>query len=477
MATQDSGFQAMVIVDGGEPRAIYHSTHLTFGPTFSADGAIAVVASSERSGTLDYHLLAFDVASGKQIGELWDGAGTSVQPGPFSPLAGDDRMLATSSRSGYDRPLLWHPRDGDRQDLALDTIPGTVTPWDWSLDGKRVLLNQLEQATYQLMLYDVNSGEIVKLVHPSGVLGSGQFTAEGEIHTVWQDATHPPCLIALDGNDGTLLRTVLQAGSVPAGRDRRQFRFTSENGDPIQGWLSVPNGCGPFPTILHTHGGPTSVRTDTFMPAEQAWLDHGFAFASINYHGSVTFGQDFKKSIWGNLGDLEVQDMAAAYHWLVDQDIALPDAVFLTGGSYGGYLTLQAIGRRPELWSGGMAAVAIADWKLMYEDQAETLRGYQRGLFGGTPDETPEATASGSPINYAEQIAAPILVIQGSNDTRCPARQMVSYQKKLEALGKPITVHWFDAGHGSRAQEQQIEHQELMMQFVYAVLEKSRAQD
>jgi dipeptidyl aminopeptidase/acylaminoacyl peptidase len=207
-----------------------------------------------------------------------------------------------------------------------------------------------------------------------------------------------------------------------------------------------------------------------YFPTAQAWLDHGFAFCSVNYHGSVTFGKKFEKSIWGNLGDLEVQDMASAYRWLVDNNIAKADSVLLTGGSYGGYLTLQAIGRRPELWAGGMALVAIADWKTMYEDEADTLRGYQRALFGGSPDETPEATRKSSPITYAEQIKAPIFVIQGENDTRCPARQMKVYEEKLNSLGKSIRVHWFDAGHGSRAQEQQIEQQELMLRFAYQVL-------
>jgi dipeptidyl aminopeptidase/acylaminoacyl peptidase len=117
-----------------------------------------------------------------------------------------------------------------------------------------------------------------------------------------------------------------------------------------------------------------------------------------------------------------------------------------------------------------MALVAIADWKTMYEDEAETLRGYQRALFGGSPDETPEATRKSSPITYAEQIKAPIFVIQGENDTRCPARQMKGYEEKLKSLGKSISIHWFDAGHGSRAQEQQIEQQELMLRFAYQVL-------
>jgi dipeptidyl aminopeptidase/acylaminoacyl peptidase len=277
-------------------------------------------------------------------------------------------------------------------------------------------------------------------------------------------------LIALDAKTGKLVRTILNAGDAPAGRPFRSITLVSENGETIQGWLAVPEGDGPFPTILHTHGGPTSVMSSVFFPGAQCWLDHGFAFFSVNYHGSVTFGKPFEKSIWGNLGDLEVQDMAAACKWLVENNIALRDAVLLTGGSYGGYLTLQALGRRPELWAGGMAEVAIADWKTMYEDEAESLRGYQRALFGGAPDEVPEATRKSSPITYAEQIKAPVMVIQGENDTRCPARQMKVYEAKLKSLGKQIEVHWFSAGHGSRAQDQQIEHQEKMLNFAYRVL-------
>jgi dipeptidyl aminopeptidase/acylaminoacyl peptidase len=470
------GFKVYAMADGNAPQLVYASEHLVGGLVLSAAGEVAVVASSERSGSLDFDLLAFDLATSEQIAELSDGAETSIQPGRFSPLPGDLRLFATTSQSGYARPLLWNPRTGDRQDLAIDDIPGEVTPWDWSPDGRRILLNQLYQARCQLYIYDVESGTTTRLNHPDGVFGGffgARFATDGRILTTWQDATHPSRLIALDGTTGEKLGVVLQAGDAPGGRRWESITYPSETGETIQGWLSVPEGDGPFPTILHTHGGPTGVMPERYLPAAQAWLDHGFAFLTINFHGSTTFGKAFEKSILGNLGDLEVADMAAAYRWLVDSNIADSDAVLLTGGSYGGYLTLQAIGRRPELWAGGMATVAIADWKLMYEDQAETLRGYQRALFKGTPQETPEATAASSPITYAESIKAPILVIQGSNDTRCPARQMKVYEEKLRSLGKPITVHWFDAGHGSRAQEQQIEHQELMLRFAYDVLQSS----
>ena len=155
----------------------------------------------------------------------------------------------------------------------------------------------------------------------------------------------------------------------------------------------------------------------------------------------------------------------------IDQGVANPDQILLTGWSYGGYLTLLALGRRPDLWAGGMAGVAIADWAMMYEDCAETLRGYQAALFGGTPEEKAEQYAVSSPITYAEHVAAPVLIIQGHNDTRTPPRPVQAYEEKLRSLGKPIEVVWFDAGHGGWAQvELGIEHQALMLRFAYRVL-------
>jgi dipeptidyl aminopeptidase/acylaminoacyl peptidase len=474
MAAGQAGHQVFVMADGGAPRLLYQSERSSFGPVLSADGSLAVIASTERSGTLDHHLLAYDVNSGECVAELWDGAETSVEPGAFSPVIGDSRLLGTTSKSGFNRPLIWNPRTDERFDLPIDHIPGEVNPYDWSPDAKKVILCQLHKAEYQLYIYDVDSQQTTKLNHPPGVyggfFGGAFFTPEGDIYATWQDSAHPSRLVALDPDTGEIRRTVLEAGDAPEGRAWRSVTFKGANGDDIQAWLATPDGDGPFPTILETHGGPTSVMSQYYSPDSQAWLDHGFAYFTINYHGSTTFGQAFEKSIWGQLGQLEVDDMAAAYHWLVDNGVAQPDAVLLTGASYGGYLTLQTIGKAPDLWAGGMAEVAIADWTLMYEDQAETLRGYQRALFGGTPQEKPEAHRAGSPITYAEQIKAPILVIQGANDTRCPARQMRAYEDKLKSLGKSIQIHWFDAGHGSRAMEQQIEHQELMLRFAYQVL-------
>jgi dipeptidyl aminopeptidase/acylaminoacyl peptidase len=196
---------------------------------------------------------------------------------------------------------------------------------------------------------------------------------------------------------------------------------------------------------------------------------------SINYRGSTTFGREFQNCIRGHLGDWEVDDIGAGYEWLVGEGISVTDQVFLQGGSYGGYLTLLGLGRLPDLFAGGMAMVAIADWVLMYEDQAETLRRYQVGLFGGTPDEKPAEHAKSSPITYAKDVSAPLLVIQGKNDTRCPSRQMDAYHEKMLESGKEIDLRWFEAGHGSYAIEQNIEHMGWMLEFAHRVLDGDEA--
>lgn len=470
VSADDRGFHVHIANGSNERRLLYESAQLIDGLCLAADGAYAVVATNEGMSGLNFRLLAFDTTSGVQIGALSDGAEQSVQVRLCAPTAGDQRVLAVSNHSGANRPLIWNVRSGERTDLVLDELAGDVEPQDWSADGARVLLLQIAQATHQLYLYHLDDHTLTKLAHPAGTFAGAFFGPDDTIFANWQNSTNPQQLVALADTTGQLARVVLPASDAPPARPWRSVTFPSSGGQSIQAWLAVPEGAGPFPTILETHGGPTYAMTDLYHAGSQAWLDHGYAFMSINYRGSTTFGKAFEEAIWSNLGNLEIDDMAAARDWLVREGIADPEAILLTGWSYGGYLTLQALGRRPELWAGGMAGIAIADWAMQYADSADTLRGYQAALFGGTPDEQPELYAAASPISYAAHVAAPVLVIQGSNDTRCPPRPMRVYEARLRELGKDIEVVWFDAGHGSLDTEQSVGHQELMLRFAARVL-------
>lgn len=453
------------------PRHVYRAEKLFVGPRVSAGGELAVLASTETGVGMQYSLLAFDTASGQLIGRLQDAA-SSILPVQFSTCAGELRLLAMTSATGYYRPLLWNPRTGERLDLPLPELDGDVFPCDWSADGRRILLKQFSRAVPRLFVYDLERGAVLRLEHPPyGELSNACFGPEGTIAAICEDPTQPAHIVALDDTTGDLRRVLLAAAAAPLRYPLHSVTFPSSDGQLIQAWLGVPVGAGPFPTILHVHGGPDIVATGGYWDGAQAMLDHGFAFLSVNYRGSVSFGRAFQEQIWGDIGHWEVEDMVAARTWLVDQGIAHPRQIFLKGMSYGGYLTLLALGTHPDLWAGGMAGVAIADCVINWEDEAATLKAYDVTLFKGTPAEQPDLYRRASPLTYAQQVQAPILIIQGRNDTRCPPRQIEVYEAKMKALGKDIEVHWFDAGHVSTDVEQRIADQERNMRFVYRVLD------
>jgi dipeptidyl aminopeptidase/acylaminoacyl peptidase len=453
------------------PRLIAESATLVGALALSYGGELAVIASAEKARGPQYCLVAYDTVTGKPISELWDGADSSIKISSFASQPGDLRTLATTDRSGAARPLIWNPRSGERLDLELPQLEGEVLPQVWSPDAKCILLLNVNRVTGRLFIYDIERRVLRRAEHAGGTYWAPYYTLDGEIFVHWQDSRHPLHLVALDGESGALRRTVLPAGSAPEARAWKSITFPSGGGQEIQAWLLQPEGTGPHPTILETHGGPQFAMLDVYLPPAQAWLDRGFAYLTVNYRGSTTFGRTFERTIWGNPGHAELEDMVAAREFLIRNRIARPDAIFLTGWSYGGYLTLLGLGKTPELWAGGMAGIAIADWNLLYEDSADTLRAYQVALFGGGPNEKREQYLEGSPITYAERVRVPLLVIQGRNDTRCPARQMEVYMERMKALEKQVEIHWFDAGHGSLVNEQRIEHQELMMNFAQRVLE------
>ena len=482
LTTADGDGFALVLVDLAPdgsfdaPRRLYQTTSFFLPPVLSPNGRLAAVASTEQSTVQHYRLLVFDTRGGERLAELWEGDGTSVHPVAFAPDDGQ-RLAGTTNRSGFTRPVVWRPTTGERHELLVDDLDGDVTPIDWSPDGQFLLLMQTSRATQRLWTYDLELDALIALDHPAGCYGfwgeSGIYYApSGEIVAQWQAGDHPSSVIALDAETGRQTAVLLAAGEVPPSRPLRSVSFPSSDSQVIQGWLGVPEGDGPFPTILMTHGGPEAVELDAYQPGAQSWLDHGYAYLSVNYRGSTTFGRDFQQQIWGNLGQWELEDMVAARAWLIDNGVAHPDQVLLTGWSYGGFLTLLGLGKRPELWAGGMAGIAIADWAGLYEDSSEALKGYCTAMFGGTPEDKWEQYRISSPATYLEDVTAPVQIIHGRNDTRTPARQIARYAERLAELGKTVELHWFDSGHAGAGadREQAIAHQRLMLVFADGVL-------
>jgi dipeptidyl aminopeptidase/acylaminoacyl peptidase len=428
--------------------------------------------------------VAYSTTAGRGLDtvlRVLDGSGETLvhvdhAPGALTAAryARSGRLVASTNRSGVARPLVIEP-DGTMVELELPDEPGDLLPMSISADGGTVLLVGSHRTVQRLAILDLASRSVRTLERITGDVagwgwGSGTFIrADGRLIVTREDSTMPPEVLLVDPADGRTIETLIPAPAVPPSRPFRAVDVPTTDGAAAHGWLATPEGSGPFPTILNVHGGPQAHELDRFFPDAQAWVDRGFAFFALNYRGSDGFGREYESAIWGRPGRCELDDMVAARELLVRDGIADPARVVVHGGSYGGYLTLLALGRRPDLWAAGVALVAIADWRLMYED-GESLRDYQVALFGGTPAEKPDIHAEASPVTYVGNLRAPLLVIQGRNDARCPARQMEDYVERAAELGKDLTIDWFDAGHGHGAIEMRIAWCRRSIEFVEAKL-------
>jgi dipeptidyl aminopeptidase/acylaminoacyl peptidase len=111
--------------------------------------------------------------------------------------------------------------------------------------------------------------------------------------------------------------------------------------------------------------------------------------------------------------------------------------------------------------------VPVADYVAAFEDEMEPLQAFDRALFGGTPAELPERYAERSPITYVDRVRAPLLILAGRNDPRCPIRQVENYLERLRTRGRPHEFYEFEAGHGSLVVDEQIRQVEAQLDFAH----------
>jgi dipeptidyl aminopeptidase/acylaminoacyl peptidase len=439
-----------VTVPESEPRLLAQFPDEAWNCLLSADSGIATVDVTEQNpGVRRFAVRALRVPDGEPLGTLADISGSSVEGRLFSPLPGDATAVVTTDASGVRRPLLWHIADDTRRSLAVAHLPGDVVPTDWSDDGRYLLLCHTWRARQQLLRYDLEADRCEKLEVPDGsyhddVLRTSQFGPDGVVLAATENLTRP--LTVYRHRPGGRTEVALATGSAD-GHVARSVDIRSADGTLVQGWLAAPDGPGPHPCVIHLHGGPHWVELDAYDPGKPLWLDQGYAYLGLNVRGSTTFGTRYREEIWGDVGRWELEDIVASRQWLVDNGVADPGQVLLTGASYGAFLTLYALSVRPDLWAGGIAQVAIADWRLTHEDANPALRAAHRTWFAGTPDEQPGLYRDRSPLTHLERLVAPVLIRQARQDTRTPARQMEVYEREAARLGKPVTVVWEEGGH------------------------------
>ncbi|WP_028849787.1 S9 family peptidase [Thermocrispum municipale] len=450
----DDGSKLFVHADG-HTRAVYESEHDAGISALSRDEKLLAISHSEHGDSRHPALRVLALADDSTVGELWDGPGRGLEALEFSPVAGDQRLLVQHERRGHEELLVWDVRTDEQTELRID-LPGEITG-TWYPDGQALLILQHHQArstlhTYRLdtlHTYRLDTGELTPLPTPAGVIGSAGVRPDGSIEYSWSSAAHPSVVRRRlpDGTDDVLLAPPgpRAPGSVPV-----VDAFVEGPAGTIHALVARPEGAtGPLPTVFAIHGGPHAADTDRFSAYRAVWVDAGFAVVEVNYRGSDGYGSQWRDAIEGRPGLTELEDIAAVHDWAVASGLADPQRCVVNGASWGGYLTLLALGVQPERWAVGIAGVPVADYVTAYADEMEPLRAFDRSLFGGSPDELPELYRECSPITYVDAVRAPVLVLAGDNDPRCPIRQIENYLDRLAERNADFAFYRYDAGHGS----------------------------
>jgi dipeptidyl aminopeptidase/acylaminoacyl peptidase len=462
-STDQDGSTLHLVRPGAAPVEVYRHRETAGVGDLSHDGTLIAIDHTEHGDAMHSALRVIRAADAGTVAELDDSTGRAEPLGlaclGFAPLPGDTRMLVAHQRRGRWEPLLWDTATGEQTELVLD-LPGDLSA-DWYPDASALLIEHTHHARTELYRYDLATDTLERLDTPPGTVSGAGARPDGSVEFLWSSAAQPPVVRSTRGAVVLAAPGPQAPPSVPV-----EDVWVDGPGGPVHALVQRPAGSGPFPTVFDIHGGPTWHDSDSFGSGPAAWIDHGFAVVRVNYRGSTGYGQAWTDALRHRVGLIELEDIAAVRAWAVESGLADPSRLVLTGGSWGGYLTLLGLGVQPELWTLGVAVVPVADYVTAYHDEMEALKAMDRTLVGGTPEEVPERYAASSPITYVEAVRAPVYISAGLNDPRCPIEQVENYVRRLEQSGKTHEVYRYEAGHGSLVVAERIKQLRLELAFV-----------
>ena len=236
--------------------------------------------------------------------------------------------------------------------------------------------------------------------------------------------------------------------------------YKSFDGKTISALMWIPFNLkrdGSNPGIVLPHGGPTGQMVDNWNTGVAAAVSRGYVCIAPNVRGSTGYGLEFQKANYKDLGGGDLQDEVYAAKFLEATGYVNAKKIGISGGSYGGFMTLMAIGRTPDVWAAGVELFGIIDWYTMLQHEDPLLQEYEKSLLGD-PEKDRKFYEAASPITYLHAAKAPLLVLQGDNDPRVPKEEAEQVVELLKKDGKTVDAHYYpNEGHGFEKRENRID--------------------
>jgi len=443
-STQKSCGIEVFNVETGENSVLVEQENPLSNATYSDDGKW--IACTEYGGGKDpknVQVTVFKRNNPKDVIHFKIKEGSREAVPSWSP---DGKKLAFFTDSkGKNQVVIQDFRDSDRHFLPLKKGEEADDAWQsqrpcWNAKSDAVYYAVSKLSRTHLYKHPLN-GERTLLPFPDGTILFFKVSKDGKtIVALHSSLSSPHCIYLHKVGSKTIRPLTSRKYKVNLAKlaKPRSVWYESSDGLKIHAWY-LPAGHGPSPrsAVVWAHGGPGSQTYDAWPAYLQSISQSGFAVLAPNFRGSTGYGAEFRNMNLSDPGGGDLEDVVAGAKWLAKRREIDKSKIAIFGQSYGGYMTLMALTKRPEVFAAGVALVPVTDWLELYELDDAALRKSDEELFGGPPEKKGELYRDRSPINFVSNIRAPVLIKAGRNDPGCHIQPIEKFVKRLEEMKRP----------------------------------------
>jgi dipeptidyl aminopeptidase/acylaminoacyl peptidase len=449
---------------------------MNFGPIWSKDGKWIAYTQQQAKGT-DSNVFLAEVATSKSALLSPHNGEKLYAANDISP-DGRHVLITSNAANGYDNVGVLEVATKKIQWLTQDKWE--INGGEFSPDGKLVTWTANLDGNTDIYFHDRNSGKTTALPLPKGVnapAGSqSAFTRDGSRLLYFHNGPSSPSDLWVYTLAGGKSHQVTQ--SLVAGVRSEEMvepylvHYPSRDGKwTISAFVYMPYNLPQqplSPAIVYVHGGPTSQTVNSFNRFVQHIVNQGYIVIAPNYRGSTGYGKEFQQANLFDMGGGDLQDVLAAADWIQKTGYVDPKKLILMGGSYGGYMTMMGVTKAPEVWAAGIPIVPFVNWFTEIKNEDPVLQQSDLATMGDL-EKNKSLYEDRSPINFIEQVKAPLLLLAGGNDPRCPkteAQQVVDAIKKRGGVAEYKVYE--NEGHGFARVENQIDAYKRASDFLKA---------
>jgi dipeptidyl aminopeptidase/acylaminoacyl peptidase len=446
------------------------------GPVWSKDGKRIAYTQSQAKGT-DSNILVAEVATGKST-PLTEHAGEQLYAvDDFSP-DGKKLLITSNAENGYDNVGLLDI--ASRKISWLTKDKWEINGGEFSPDGKRVTWTANVDGNTDIYVRDLATGKTTSLPLPKGLNEpAGKFSAftrdSARLLYYHNGPTAPGDLwvYQLDAGKSHQVTHSLIAGMRAEDMvEPYLVHYPSKDGKwTISAFVYVPYNLprnGQHPAIVYVHGGPTSQTVNGFNRFVQHAANQGYIVIAPNYRGSTGYGKEFQQANLFDMGGGDLQDVLSAADWIKQTGYVDPKKLIVMGGSYGGYMSMMAVTKAPEVWAAGVPIVPFVNYFTEIENEDPVLREMDLATMGD-PVKNKALFENRSPIFFVDKIKAPLLLLAGGNDPRCPKSETLQVVEAVKKQGGVADYKIYEnEGHGFSKVDNQIDAYKRVSDFLKA---------